>query len=68
MALTPHDYRSIAVASMVCERSVRRALAGQPLHALTFARIKAGLAQLGRLDLLPSSPLASDEPTPNQAA
>lgn len=39
---------------MVDPRSVRKAIAGAPLAHLTTERIKAALAQLGRVDLLPA--------------
>lgn len=53
--LTPHEVRSIAVAAMVDPRSVRKALAKAPLHALTLTRIQRALADLGRSDLLAAS-------------
>ncbi len=53
--LTPHEIRSIAVAAMVDPRSVRKALAGQPLADLTVERIRSALAKTGRSGLLPAS-------------
>ena len=59
---TPHEIRGIAVAAMVDPRSVRKVLDGRSLHALTFERIKNALAQLNRLDLLPTTNGAAEPP------
>lgn len=68
--LSPHELRSIAVAAVVDPRSVKKALAGQPLHVLTMHRIRAALDRLGRLDLLPGHQPAPQQPAnpPPQAA
>jgi hypothetical protein len=62
--ITPHEARTIAAAAFCDPRSVVKALEGKPLAALTLTRIKAALAQLGRVDLLPSP----NHSTPPQAA
>lgn len=66
--ITQHEARTIATCAFVDPRTVHKYLAGERIAQLTNARIVKALRELGRLDLLPSSPLASDEPTPNQAA
>lgn len=53
--ITPHDARTIAAAAFCDPRSVVKAIEGKPLAALTMARIRAALAQLGRAELLPAA-------------
>lgn len=67
--LSPHELRSIAVEALVDPKSVKKALSGEPLHVLTMFRVRAALARLGRLDLLPApSASASADAPPPQAA
>jgi hypothetical protein len=53
--LSAFDERRVAVAGHVDPRTLRKALEGEVVSPMTLSRIRAALAQLGLLDLLPSS-------------
>lgn len=65
--LSPHEIRTIAVAAIVDPRSVRKALDGAPLHALTLTRIRSALQKLDRQDLLAALPSNNTAPSPEAA-
>ena len=51
--LTPHEARRIAVEACVCERTVRRFVAGLPIRSTCRARIAGALKALGLEALSP---------------
>jgi hypothetical protein len=53
--LSAFDERRVAVTGHLDPRSVRKAIAGEPVSPMVLARTRAALAQLGLPDLLPSS-------------